>query len=285
MNARGYFGERAMNSKGIFITLATFFMAIMLIGTAVNLQQIKGAGNATVNIAIAGERVMQIEQNALDTAREVYRGGEITWAQNDTNFTFFETFPNTSARGSISTQLSNANGFLVQEFPGTVGLNIGAVDVGRIYAHGKEMTIRHSPTTGFGTNTAIYFDSNTANVKSIRIDLNETANANNTDSTLPLCGACSNPVKLTITWNDTSGVFFSFDDYIDLSQAGSVDVRSTGNEHVIFSYNSSGWQFTTTNPLVSLSNTVEFDNALFEIGPDMNLLNIPKLGGFGFTSQ
>jgi len=274
-----------MNSKGVFITLATFFLALMLISMSVSLQQVKGIGNGTVNVAIAGERVASLEQNALDSAREVYsKVGKITWSQSDTNFTYYESFPDTASRNAISGQLANANGFLAQEFSNAVGMNLAAIDAGRIYVHGKDVAVRHSATTGFGTNMNLYFDKNTTNFRTLVIDINEAANANNTSSSLPLCGACANPVRLIITWRDTGGVFFSFNNVIDFLQPGSVDIMSSGNEHVIFSYNSSGWQWSTTAPAASLSTRVEFNDAVFEVGPDRKILSVSTLGGYGFSS-
>jgi hypothetical protein len=273
-----------MNNKGIFITFSVFFITTMLLLMAANTQSAKNLEEKAIVLSLASEKSYFVKQNVLGSAKEIYKNAGIDWNITDNNFVYYEFLPNTAGKSKILANLLKLKAFFYQEFPQNSNFNPNLIDYGQIIVYNKDFNITHADTNGFGTNKNIYFNASTQKFNTIRFDVNANTNAlTQVSQSFPLCSSCSKPLRLIVNVKNSNGTSVTaFNNIIDFSQVGSLVLGiNPPTPEVSFFYTPTQLRWNTVSTDITLVATITFDNELFQVGLDRNLVTINEMNSFG----
>jgi|GEM_PF-2002325 len=285
MNKINSFGA-LRSQKGVFITLTAFMLSLLLLFSAANLQKVRGLEENALTLSIAAQDNYFVKKNLYDIMQSAYFDAGIFWDVNDNNALLFrETFPQITQKTKLSQNLADIKAYFYNEFPNGGTYTPETTDIGEINIAGKDLNIKHSLTSGFGTNNQLYFNFSQKKFNTVRFDINSDKSSLAVYGTpnIPLCIACANPLNMIITIrNSAGGISYSFNNMIDLSQAGNLDLNSSPNTPDIqLVYTPTSILWTTNASILTFYSITNFNDPLFDIYPDKNAVNITELSSFG----
>jgi hypothetical protein len=274
-----------LGQKGVFITLTALMLAGMLLLSASNLQKIRSIEESAVTISIASQKIWFLEKNIEDAAKSAYSSAGINWKTLDNNALLYtESFPNLSVKQKILPNLSKISAFYHKEFQNTGLYSPASVDTGKIVVYGKDLNITHSNTSGFGSGKEIHFIYSERKFNQIQFDINaQTPNIALLSQTSTLCGACTNPLRLTINLRNQAGTLvYSFDNNINAQNSAEFDFNtSIGIVDLNLSYAPNTIDYTSNTTNTDLGATIIFNDPLFEPNIDKTSISITELSSFG----
>lgn len=273
-----------LNQKGIFITLTALLLVLMLILSSYNSQKVRLIEEDSTNLAISAERNYFTKTNLLDATKSIYSNSGINWEIKDNNLIYSETFPDTNSKNKIPVNMGLLKSFFIQEFPTNVSFKPESVDLGEIIVYGQDLNIKHSQSTGFGNNKLIFFKFSPRQFNTMQYDLNINANTVQIQSqSFPLCSSCANPVRLVLNIKNSSGSsILSFNNIIDYSQNGSLDLNTSGpTPDFQFRYTPTDVNLTVNTSQVSMNSKFTFNNPLMQVNLNNSMILVSDKGYFG----
>ncbi len=284
-NSRTYFDLLKSNQKGVFITLTAFMLAGMLLLSASTLGKVRTMEENAITLSLAAQKNYSVKETLILEIKNAYSNAAIDWNITDNNTIIYkETFPTLVQKDKLQSNLAKLKAFFSQEFPTSGSYAPESSDLGLLMIGGKDMNIKHSATTGFGTNSELYFNYGSKKFNTITFDINTDAtNLTKLTETLPLCSSCANPLNLIITVkNNTGTTIYNFNNTIDLSSTGTLDFNTSSGVHELgLSYNTTRFLLDTNTTTLTTKTTINFNDPVMDITPTKDALNITEMSSFG----
>ena len=279
------------NSKGFFVTITAFLLAMLLLSLTIGLQEVRNAEDESANFLIATEQASFKRESILRMTEEVYKNtANIQWEIRGNDFIFTESFPTIAGKGKLLQNLSDVNYFLNNYFSKDFNYNYDDIDLGDIQVYEKDFAVHHSLSSGFSTNERIYFIADSINYNTVEIDVNvNTAfNPSGVDNRLTTCSGCSNGIRLIMTLRDeVRNEDFTYDGQIDLDSTNEVAIDvgliPGAADDILFSFTSTGYQAYSDEAVIDMIATTTFDDTVIAAGLDRSILEIGTADWYSIT--
>ncbi len=276
----------AVGERGVFVTLSTLFIALLLISVAYFEGAVTNGANTSFNGILASQSAASLKVSSASILSSIYSNvGGVTFSSDFNSFNFRESFPNLSQRNNISGAVSKVNSLFSSKFNGAVSINLGLIDAGKIQVWGKDFNVVHSLTNGFSDNTIVRYNYGARKFSTIFYDVNVTSDMNVSSTSLPLCVSCANPVRLKVrVWSQNGTLKVNFDNSIDALQSGSI-IMTTGAlgsaNDLNFTYAVGNLTWKSASRVVNLDSNVYFIDSVVSAGVNDDAIVIsPSIGGY-----
>ncbi len=279
------------NSKGFFVTITAFLLAMLLLSLTIGLQEVRNAEEESANFLIATEQASFKRESILRMTEEVYKNtANIQWEIRGNDFIFTESFPTIAGKGKLLQNLSDVNYFFNNYFPKDFNYHYNDIDLGNIQVYEKDFAVHHSLSSGFSTNERIYFiaDSIKYNTVEMDVNVNTAFNPSGVDNRLTTCSGCSNGIRLIMTLRDeVRNEDFTYDGQIDLDLTNEVAIDvgliPGAADDILFSFTSTGYQAYSDEAVIDMIATTTFDDTVIAAGLDRSILEIGTADWYSIT--